>query len=570
MRHKLSIASIILITFFSISLIYLVLLFSVTYVNFKRNITDALNVQSQEISRQIVYNYESYINTIIDTSNLIQADITNQDLILDETEISDYLTDIIKVKKEIISIQIYDLSGALIVSNIKNQDNQASLSELWFYNAINEQTIHNFTTPYETGGLYKITISKFILFNKNEDKGVLKIEISFDQFIELVKKSNLGFGGHITIVDQSYDTVYTSKQTNTPISDEKEKEVFQNTVLGISQADINDIDMMVNIDTLANTRWRIGVFINAEGIKAIESEFFWNTFSVSSLFLIVAVLLFLTVSKWIAKPIQVLESRMSEIESSEYFEINEVNIDSYQEVSALSSSFNTMMRKIDELMKRVVIEQNEQRKSELKALQNQINPHFLYNTLDSIVWMIEKGQNEKAGELVVALAKFFRLSISQGRNIIPIKDEVNHAKNYILIQKIRYQDAFTYEFDVDQSMNELKTMKFLLQPLIENSIYHGLKNKIDAGHILIKVHQDDTHIIFSVSDNGYGIRQEKIDELYRKMKGDNLHDGVGLKNIYQRLVIYFGSKADMVIESELDEGTTISIKIPKGANYEEN
>ena len=113
-------------------------------------------------------------------------------------------------------------------------------------------------------------------------------------------------------------------------------------------------------------------------------------------------------------------------------------------------------------------------------------------------------------------------------------------------------------------------MKFLLQPLIENSIYHGLKNKIDAGHILIKVHQDDTHIIFSVSDNGYGIRQEKIDELYRKMKGDNLHDGVGLKNIYQRLVIYFGSKADMVIESELDEGTTISIKIPKGANYEEN
>ena len=214
------------------------------------------------------------------------------------------------------------------------------------------------------------------MFNKNEDKGVLKIEISFDQFIELVKKSNLGFGGHITIVDQSYDTVYTSKQTNTPISDEKEKEVFQNTVLGISQADINDIDMMVNIDTLANTRWRIGVFINAEGIKAIESEFFWNTFSVSSLFLIVAVLLFLTVSKWIAKPIQVLESRMSEIESSEYFEINEVNIDSYQEVSALSSSFNTMMRKIDELMKRVVIEQNEQRKSELKALQNQINPHF--------------------------------------------------------------------------------------------------------------------------------------------------------------------------------------------------
>lgn len=184
--------------------------------------------------------------------------------------------------------------------------------------------------------------------------------------------------------------------------------------------------------------------------------------------------------------------------------------------------------------------------------------------------MIEKEQNEQAAELVIALAKFFRLSISKGRNIIPIKDEIDHARNYILIQNIRYQNAFTYSFSCEDDIKDHKTMKFLLQPLIENSIYHGLKNRIDQGHIEVKVYQDEEDIIFSVSDNGYGMRQERIDELYRRFKDQNLHDGVGLKNIYQRLLIYFGSKAKMIIKSELDEGTTIEIHISKEASYEED
>ncbi|CCV65196.1 Two-component sensor histidine kinase [Paracholeplasma brassicae] len=570
MRQKHSIASIILISFFSISMIYLILLFSVTYVNFKRNITEVSNIQSEEISRQIVYNYESYINTIIDTSNLIQADITNKDIYASIDETSSYLNDVIRLKKEIITIELYDLQGDLIVSNIKNQTARNASQASWFLSSINEQTIHNFQTPFETQGVYQITISKFVLFNKNDQSGVLKIVISFDQFVELVKKSNLGFGGHISIIDQYYNTIYTSKTDASGVSDAKEKEVFLNTVIGTSKTKINDLNMMVNVDTLANTRWRIGVFINAEGIKVIENEFFWNTFSISTLFLFFAVLLFLTISRRIAKPIQALEAKMSDIEKEEFFQIQEVNIDSYQEVSALSHSFNTMMKKIDELMTRVVVEQKEQRKSELKALQNQINPHFLYNTLDSIVWMIEKEQNEQAAELVIALAKFFRLSISKGRNIIPIKDEIDHARNYILIQNIRYQNAFTYSFSCEDDIKDHKTMKFLLQPLIENSIYHGLKNRIDQGHIEVKVYQDEEDIIFSVSDNGYGMRQERIDELYRRFKDQNLHDGVGLKNIYQRLLIYFGSKAKMIIKSELDEGTTIEIHISKEASYEED
>jgi two-component system sensor histidine kinase YesM len=220
------------------------------------------------------------------------------------------------------------------------------------------------------------------------------------------------------------------------------------------------------------------------------------------------------------------------------------------------------MKQIKELMDRVVVEQNEQKKSELKALQNQINPHFLYNTLDSIVWLVENNKNEAAAKMVCALAKLFRISISKGRNIIKISDEIEHARNYLIIQSFRYQDAFDYEFIVDEKLLDKMTIKLILQPIIENSIYHGLKNKIDPGHIIIKVEQVDENIKFSVTDNGYGMRQEKIDELYQNFKNPNLIDGVGLKNIFQRLIVYYGSEAKLSIKSVLDEGTCISVIVP--------
>jgi two-component system sensor histidine kinase YesM len=176
--------------------------------------------------------------------------------------------------------------------------------------------------------------------------------------------------------------------------------------------------------------------------------------------------------------------------------------------------------------------------------------------------MIENQRNLEAGQMVVALARLFRIGISNGSEVIPLRGELEHVRNYLLIQSIRYADSFEYTFETDPAAQEAETMKLILQPIVENCIYHGLKNKIDKGRISISASLDAGFLVLKVSDNGYGMRQEKIDELYRSFEDGVASNSVGLKNIWQRVMIYYGGRAEMLIESELDEGTTITIKEP--------
>lgn len=538
-------------------------IFVSNYINYFQNIKESTNVQTQEISRQIVYNYENYIGTIIETSNLIQVDIANRNIEEEPVAISEYFSDIIRLKSEIIRIDIYDEDGKNITSSEKSEINTSlRTQENWLVWALQEPTIHNFSVPYEEYGTYRLTISKYIDFNRNSEHGILKIEINFNNIIELAKNSNLGVGGYISIIDANYNKIYSSKSPTSNLSNEDEETVLKSIVLGSQSTKIGDYEMMIHVDTLENTKWRICVFTNIDQIMMIQRDFLRNIILISAVFIIVAVVVLLGISRKITRPLEQLEQAMTNVDNNDYFMIEEVNLTANKEVESLSIRFNLMMKRIKELMDKVVVEQNEQRKSELKALHNQINPHFLYNTLDSITWLIEKNKNYEASEMVVALAKFFRISIYKGLNIIPIRDEIEHARNYLLIQSFRYQDTFDYEFIVDEKLLNKQTMKLVLQPIIENSIYHGLKNQIDPGHLIIKVEQVDDNIKFSVIDNGYGMRQEKIDDLYKNLKNPNLIDGVGLKNIYQRLAIYYGIDAKLIIESELDEGTCISVIIP--------
>jgi two-component system sensor histidine kinase YesM len=295
---------------------------------------------------------------------------------------------------------------------------------------------------------------------------------------------------------------------------------------------------------------------------AIQRRFLLSTALVSCAVLAAGVMLFTAVARAITTPMMQLELAMKKVEQSDYFRMEEVELLASREVEALTKRFNRMMRKIGELMENVIAEQNAQRKSELKALQNQINPHFLYNTLDSILWMIENQRNREAGQMVVALARLFRIGISNDSEVIPLREELEHVRNYLLIQSIRYADSFEYTFETDPAAFDAETMKLILQPIVENCIYHGLKNKIDKGRISINVTLDGDYLVLKVSDNGYGMRQEKIDELYRSFEDGVASNSVGLKNIWQRVMIYYGGRAEMLVESELDEGTTITIKEP--------
>jgi len=545
-----SVSFIIIAACVAIVVLMVVALFLTIYTSFSQGISGAVNTQTRELSTQISYNYENYIGSIIKTSNTIQTNIEkyNLDDFENALDLSAFFLQIINLNSDILKISVYDQENCRILAST-NQAEIGAVSKLgditWFAEAKEEPTVHAFSVPYSEYGSedYKLNVSKSIKVKGGSESAVLKIEVSFKQFIDLVKKSNLGEGGHITIIDQTYEIVYTS----TPESPSQEEiDVIREITLGSRNVEISGYNMFINVGTISNTKWRICVFTNADKLTEVRRNFLSTTILVSSLILAIGVGLFLAVARAITNPMKQLEFTMRKVEKSDYFRMEEVDISASKEIEQLTKRFNKMMRKI----------------SELKALQNQINPHFLYNTLDSIVWLVENGKNAEASEMVVALARFFRLSISKETETVPVREEIEHARNYLLIQSIRYADSFDYEINVDENAMDIPTMKLILQPIVENCLYHGLKNNIDRGHIRISGYIEDDYLVLTVADNGYGMRQETIDNIYLSFEDRGASNSVGLKNIYHRVMIYFGGNAQMKIESELDEGTTITIKEP--------
>lgn len=216
-----------------------------------------------------------------------------------------------------------------------------------------------------------------------------------------------------------------------------------------------------------------------------------------------------------------------------------------------------------ELMNEIVIEQEKKRKSEFESLQAQINPHFLYNTLDSIIWMVESNRYQEATSMVTALANLFRISLSKGKNIITIREEIEHAQNYLYIQKIRYKNRFQVKIDITPEIYEFSTIKLIVQPLLENAIYHGVEYMDGEGEITIKGYLKDDDIYIDVIDNGLGMPEEEINLILND--NNRVHkkgSGIGLSNVHQRIQLYFGPKYGLLIDSELDEGTTVHIHLP--------
>lgn len=234
------------------------------------------------------------------------------------------------------------------------------------------------------------------------------------------------------------------------------------------------------------------------------------------------------------------------------------------ELRALADHFNSMAERIQGLMRRVIANEKEKRHMERKLLQSQITPHFLYNTLDSIIWMIQSGEYEGAGKMVSLLAKFFRVSLSQGKDIIPLRKEIEHAVSYLSIQNIRFKDKFEFTTDIDASLLDYLCPKITIQPIIENAVYHGMEGKYDDGEIELSVHEVDGNICIAVADNGGGMTEEQIDYiLHNKVVSSKRGSGVGVHNVDDRLKLLYGPEYGVTIESVLDEGTTVRMTIPK-------
>lgn len=555
------------ITFYVLLIILLFTLMVLVFTirNFRTYVEDNASSKSNEISKQVVYNYENYIASIIEAFNIIEDKLDNLDVKSDVDDTKEYFNDVLLYRTDINNITLFNIDGSLLSTTNPNFNSPSDLvrTMFWFQEPILQPTAHYFSPPYTSeSGENMIFVTKYLDFNFGEDTGVLMIELSSDKIVNLARNTNLGKYGQIVILNNVNSLVFYSGES---VNDEM-LTAIRTQSLGTSNVYLEGNEFTLSINPITNTRWKIAIFININDSQ-IAIQNFTVTLAIISLIAIVLVTIIVTLlARGISNPLRKLERAMKDIEQSDFLEFSEVNVSGQKEIASLTYTFNLMMKRIKELMDKVVQEQMSQRKSELKALQYQINPHFLYNTLDSIVWLIDDGKNSEASRMVVALAKLFRISISRGRNIITVKDEIEHARSYLLIQSIRYSNAFKYSFDVQPEVLECTTVKLILQPLIENAIYHGIKNRIEEGSIQVKAYIENERIVFKIIDNGYGIKEDKINQIYETFKNPEINDGVGVKNVYMRLKLYYGEDADLTIESELDEGTTITLYIPLKAS----
>ena len=435
----LSIAQSIVVSTITIVTIVLVVSGMTFYTTFSYR-TDALvETQSREINKQIVLNYESYVDSLIETANYIQSSSLNLDLAKSRETLSDIYFFNTESKKDVVSIFLFDVQGSWILGDRGRRSLPLNvITEAWFVNALVNQAIFHFSPPNNplsgdlSGEEEVISVSKVVdyLDGKVQKKGVLLLELNFQSIKELAKQTNLGSGGHILILDEDDSLIYSSIKDDGLIQESLRLARLQQ--LGGFQALIDGMGMYININTLNRTRWRIVTVSNINDILDARHRMLLSLFIIMGVSLLITISMAVFISRRISSPLNQLKKNMLRIENGDFF--TRVEVTGQKEIVVVASAFNDMIDQIRLLMDRLVSEQREKRKNELVALQNQINPHFLYNTLDSIVWLAENERSEDVITTVVALARFFRISISKGKNFIPVRDEISHIRNYLTIQ----------------------------------------------------------------------------------------------------------------------------------------
>jgi two-component system sensor histidine kinase YesM len=265
------------------------------------------------------------------------------------------------------------------------------------------------------------------------------------------------------------------------------------------------------------------------------------------------------ITRLITVPIKKLIESMKKVEVGEFSEVYIQSGD--DEIGELRDGYNAMISEIRNLIQKIMIEQKIKRKAELNILQEQIKPHFLYNSLDAIAYMAVTGKGEEAYNLIMALSNYYRTSLSKGSEVITISNEVEIVRNYLTIQKVRYPNMFSDEYEIDESVSEVKIVKLILQPLVENALYHGIKPKGESGNIKISIKKEDKCIKLSVEDDGVGMNEEKLREINSSELEGNI-SSFGLRGTIERLKIFYGRENIYEITSREGYGTKINITLP--------
>lgn len=575
-----SIQSRIASSFVMLVLFTALLLIFISYRLSESAVRETAESYTSELINQVNANIQTYITGMKDISlatmnnpnvreYLASADeLQPAELAILKAKISEYFHSIRVSRKDIASINIFGAGDTFISDRADAELNPyIVLSEQPWYRQAKEnkgQTVisSSHVQPVIKGEYrWVVSLSRELSgVNSSNGLGILLIDLNFKVINDMLSKLDLGNRGYVFVIDRQGRIVYHPQQQllYSNLKTERLEQVLQDKQGGfvVKEGGASRIYSIKDTDF----GWKIvGVFYENELVD--NKKQMQLSFAIAGLLCLgVGVLISVVISRNLTRPIKKLQEKMMEVEKGN-FDIR-VPVGHSREISGLARSFNVMVLKVKELMDQIVIEQEIKRKSELNALQAQINPHFLYNTLDSIIWMAESKKHDEVILMTSALARLFRASLSKGREMIPIATEVEHITNYLKIQQMRYQDKIRFTLDMDRELYPYLTLKVLLQPLVENAIYHGIKNKEGPGTITITGRLQDDRIRFQVMDDGIGMDRSKVETLLISTESQHSRNSVGIANVHQRIQLYFGAEYGLSYTSEPGAGTMVKVLIP--------
>ena len=564
--------------YFTVSALVMILLIGVSlYGRLSGQLTATIREENQAALSRINLSVDSYLRTLMKLSDsLYYGVIKNADLSEEGDTVNSEITLLYDNNKDsVANIALLSKKGELLsaVPAARLKTGMDVTEEKWFRDTLNRPENLHFSMPHvqyifdnsENQYRWVISLSRAVEITQgtSTDQGVLLIDIAYGSLQQLLDNVAMGNQGYLYLASSSGELIYHPKIQLIDAGLEQENTLAVKSYRdGDYQEKYRGKQRDVVVKSVGYTGWKLVGVTPKQGFSLNNLKTRLFMVFVIAFFLFLLALINSYISSRITAPIEELEKSVNALEEGALD--TEVYQGGSYEIQHLGRSIGDMAKRIQALMEDIVAEHESKRKSEFDTLQSQINPHFLYNTLDIIVWMIENEQKQEAVIVVTALARFFRISLSRGKSIIPVKDELEHVRSYLMIQQMRFKNKFTYDIQAEQEVLSLASLKLMLQPLVENAIYHGMEFMDGDGEILIKVFIQEERLRFIIEDNGLGMMKEQVQGLLTEKKHSSSRrgSGIGVKNVNERIRLYFGEEYGLFIRSEPDEGTAVEICLP--------
>ncbi len=555
---------------FMVFMLFYVIISAVIYVNIIK--TETLS-QVRQRSHETTELIRTNINTLIDNANNVSKMMTTSSLIRAYLASDNPSRSLTKSANEVMfnihitfpnidSIYLYDLYGSVLrtnknltVSSVEDVKAAPWFDELVKLNGGYKIAINAENTLKTYSGKNLVSVMRILNdLDSLKPIGVLVLNISQDSLSEVINETGENGGSSFIVLDANNNPV---------IKNDAAYEMYNPYLVKTSDyEDIISIDnkrLLVFKSVMPNTGWKI---ISCTSLSSKSPVI--QTLNLLYVFFIgITIFLFIVASlftaNFITSPIKKLIKSMQGVANGVFKRVS-YNTGN-DEIGELKNNYNLMIMEINNLIIKLLNEEKKKRKFELDVLNEQIKPHFLYNTLDNIAYLALSGNNQTVYEAVNALGSFCRISLSKGSEIISLENEVRQIQNYLLLQKLRYGEMISDEYNIAPDTNQIRILKNILQPLVENSIYHGIRPSGEPGYIKTSAHINEGYLILSVEDNGVGMDEQEINSISDENLAGN-QASFGLRGTIQRLKIHYGTDEIYMVESSKYSGTKITLKIP--------